>query len=156
MAEPRSRRARILKNLQRQLETITTANLYAHTVHKVTTHVRNWDETPAAETPCIYIVDETTNYLYNAGKLLEHEWFVALYGVMKQKSQLEMEEFIADIEECLNKNKTLGFPDSPGPVAYMKIKNIITDNQLFSEVEGSQLFKVIVEIKYTGCIDNPR
>lgn len=157
MPEPRSRRAKILVNLQRQLETITVANGYATTLHTVTTRVRNWHETPEAETPCLYIIDENTRYIYHAGKTLEHEWTIGLFGVMKNRSQVEMEELIADIEECLFKNGTLSFDGiRPGPISHLRITNVISDSQLFSELEGSQLFKVEVSFKYVGCADNPR
>lgn len=168
MSEPRSRRAKILKNFQRQLEKIKKADGYAHSVYKVTTNVKSWRDTPEAETPTLYIIDENTRYLYNAGKTLEHEWTIGLFGVMKNKTQLEMEEFIADIEECLFKNVTLYFEDqdltwngglgarTPGPISHLRINDIVTDNQLFSEIEGSQLFKISIIFKYVGCVDNPR
>lgn len=157
MSNYRSRRANILKNLQRQLETISTENGYAHTVHKVSTHVRNWHDLAVAETPVIFIIDENTTYNYNAGRTLEHEWKIGLYGMMKEKSQYEMEEFISDIEECLFKNVTLSFDgQTPGPISHLRILDIITDNQLFSEIEGSQLFKVTINLRYVGCVDNPR
>ncbi len=149
---PRSRRGKILKNLQLQLETITEDNGYTTTVQKVTTAVKNWNDTAEAECPVIYIIDENTQYTYHAGKLTERVWTIGLYGVMKNKSQTEMEEFISDIEECLNKNQRLAFPENQ-PISYSRIKNIITDNQLFSEIEGSQLFKITVDLTYTACVD---
>lgn len=153
----RSRRAKILQNLQRQLETITRDNGYAHTVHKVTTHVRNWHETPEAECPVIYIVDRSTKSVYGPGRTLQREWTIDLFGVLKNKSQLEMEELISDVEECLPKNLTLSFDgEIPGPVSHFRILDIITDGQLFSEIEGSQLFKITVSLIYTQCYDNPR
>ncbi len=157
MADPRSRRARILLNLQRQLETITTANSYATNVYKVTLDVRNWHETPEAETPTIYIVDENTTHIYHAGRTLEKEWSVALFGVMRGKTQYQMEELIADIEECLFKNITLSFDGvQPGPVSHMRITDVTTDNQLFSQIENTQLFKITLNIKFVGCVENPR
>jgi hypothetical protein len=151
MADPRSRRGRILVNLQRQLETITAANGYAQQVYKVTSNVKNWFETPAAETPVIYIVDEETSPQYHAGKLVEWEWRIGLFGVMRDKTQVQMEEFISDIQDCLFANGTLSFDGiAPGPCAQIRMGNIITDNQLFSEVEGSQLFKVQIVVKYSA------
>lgn len=146
-----SRRGQILANLQRQLETVTTGNGYSCTVNKVTTNVHNWHETPAAETPVVYIVDESTHPKYNAGKLLEYEWTVGLFVVMKDKSQLEMEDHISDLIECLFKNVTLAF-DNARAVSHMRVTNIITDNQMFSEIEGSQLFKISLELRYTACV----
>lgn len=156
MSEPRSRRGRILKNLQRQLETISKDAGYTTNVTKVTMNVRNWAETPEAETPIIYIIDANTRYIYGAGRNVEHEWTIDLFGVMKNRSQLDMEELIADIEECLFNNGTLSFDGTPGPISQLRIQDIITDAQLFSEIEGSQLFKMTVIFKYVGCVDNPR
>lgn len=146
-----SRRGLILANLQRQLETITTGNGYSRTAYKVTTNVHNWHETPAAETPVIYIVDESTQPKYNAGKLLEFEWQVGLFTVMRDRTQLEMEDFVSDIVECLFKNVTLAFDDVRA-ISHLRVLNIVTDNQLFSEIEGSQLFKITLELRYTSCV----
>lgn len=152
----RSRRARILVNLQRQLDTILKTNGYATDVFKVTTHVQSWSATPAAECPVIYIVDEKTRYVYGPTKTIEKEWDIGLFGVMKDRTQLEMEELVADIEECLFKNVTLAFDGERGVVSHMRITDIQTDAQLFSEIEGSQLFKMSIVLRYTGCVDNPR
>lgn len=152
----RSRRARILENLQRVLEGITKDNGYTTTVQKVTTAVKNWNDTTEPECPVLYLVDENTQYTYHAGKLTERIWTVGIYGVMKNKSQLEMEELISDIEEILVKNQRLHFDDSPGPVSYSRVQNIITDNQLFSEIEGSQLFKMTITLNYVACVDQIR
>lgn len=153
---PRSRRGKILVNLQRQLETILQDNGYSQNVVKVTTNVKNWADTPEAETPIIYIVDEATEYNYHAGKTVERSWVIGLYGVMKNKEQTDLEEFIADVEECLTKNQTLHFTDTGGVTSHIRIKEIVTDNQLFSEIEGSQLFKVTLQINYIACLDQIR
>lgn len=154
--ELKSRRAKILLGLQKQLETITVPNGYAHSVCKVTTSVHNWHETPAAETPVIYIVDRNTRTVYGAGRTVQRFWTIDLFGVMRDKSQLEMEEFISDIEVCLSKNLTLRYDDVNTAVGHFRVTDIITDGQLFSEIENSQLFKVTVEFIYTQCFDNPR
>lgn len=157
MARPKSRRARIMVNLQKQLETISIANGYATDIIKVTTAVKNWNDTAEAETPVLYLVDELTNPVYGPSKHMEWEWTIGIYGVMKNKDQIVMEECIADVMECLFKNLTLSFDgERPGPASHMRFGGIVTDNQLFSEIEGSQLFKVPVIIKYTACADNPR
>ena len=153
---PKSRRGKILINLQKQLETITVDNGYANTVCQVTTNVKNWEDTPAANTPVLYIVDEATSYTYHAGKTTERSWTVSLFGVMRNKEQAEMEEFIADIEDCIMKNVTLNFPDTGGVVSHVRIREIVTDAQFFSEIEGSQLFKVTLEINYIACIGDIR
>lgn len=153
---PKSRRGKILVNLQRQLETITQDNGYTQNVVTVTTNVKNWADTPEAQTPIIYIVDEATQYQYHAGTTTERTWTVALYGVMKNKEQTDLEEFIADVEECLTKNITLTFDELKPVVSHIRIREIVTDNQLFSEIEGSQLFKVTLDIKYIACITDIR
>lgn len=144
-------------NLQKQLETISVANGYAQDVIKVTTNVKNWNDTAAAETPILYLIDEDTTPIYNAGKHVEWEWRIGVFGVMKGYDQLTMEELISDVQDCAFRNQTLSFDgERPGPCAQIRIGSIITDNQLFSEIEGSQLFKVMLTIKYTACADNPR
>lgn len=157
MAVPRSRRAKILNNLKAQLETITVANAYATTVHTVTQNVKNWADTPEAETPVIYIIDNSTVAKYHPGKLLEWEWSVSLFTVMKNRSQEEMEELISDILECLYKNVTLA--DQTGTertASGLRVENITTDGQFFSETEGSQLFRVDLQILYTNCVTDIR
>jgi hypothetical protein len=148
-----SRRGQILVALQKQLETITTANDYSISVYKVTTAVKSWQDTPVAETPVIYIIDESTRPVYHAGKLNEFEWQVGLFVVMKDRTQVEMEEHISDIMTCLFKNVTLYDADTQTrTISHLRILNIVTDNQLFSEIEGAQLFKITLEIRYTACV----
>jgi hypothetical protein len=153
---PRSRRAKILNNLQRQLETITVANGYSRDVYKVTTSVKAWRDTPEAETPVIYIIDDSTRYEYHPGRLTERTWTISLFGVMKSQTQSDMEELISDIEDCLQANVPLAFPDTGRVVAHHRITQIVTDNQLFSEIEGSQLFKMTIDFIYTACVDQIR
>lgn len=153
---PKSRRAKILNNLQRQLETITVANGYSREVYKVTTDVRNWRDTPEAETPTLYIIDDDTDYRYHPGKLTERIWRVDVFGVMRNQTQLDMEELISDVEECLQANVSLYFSDTGKVIAHHRIVNIKTDNQLFSEIEGTQMFKVSLELLYTACVDQIR
>jgi hypothetical protein len=153
---PKSRRAKILVNLQRQLETITKDNGYTQNVYKVTTNVKTWADTPEAETPVIYLIDENTDYNYHAGKTTERTWTIGIYGVMKNKEQVDMEELIADIEECLLTNVTLYFEDTGRVASHSRIRNIVTDNQFFSEIEGAQLFKITLDINYVACVDQIR
>lgn len=153
---PRSRRGQILVNLQKQLETISKDNGYTNNLYKVTTDVKSWADTPEAETPVIYIIDENTEYDYHAGKTTERIWTVGIYGVMKNKTQSDMEELIADVEECLVNNITLYFADTGKVASHSRIRNIVTDSQLFSEIEGAQLFKVTLDIRYIACVDQIR
>lgn len=153
----RSRRGNILRALQRQLESITTGNGYTHTLKTVTTAVKSWSSLTEPECPIVFIIDDETNYKYNPGTLGERSWTIQLMGVMKNETQIDMEELIADIEECLVSNERLRFADDAGQVCnHIRIKNIVTDNQLFSEIEGSQLFKVTLEVNYTVRITSIR
>lgn len=155
---PLSQRGQILLNLQQQLLTITAANGYSRDVRNVKFTVQTWAQTTETDTPILYIVDEDANYNYHAGKLVEVTWRVALYGVMKNQTPSDMEEFISDIDLCLTKNSGLGFPATATPgnplgnvVSYTRLHSIVTDNQLFSEIEGSQLFKMTLNLVYTKC-----
>jgi len=130
---PGSRRAKILTNLQRQLETITTTNGYSTAVNRVTTNLKNWHDTPAPETPVIYLIDNIAEPKYNPGKLIEWEWSVSLFVVMKDKSQIEMEDLVSDIMDCLYKNVTLAF-DGERTISQIRIEKIVTDGQFFSEI----------------------
>lgn len=148
---PRSRRGRILNNLIRQLKTISVANGYATNVCNVTTEIRNWAETPAAETPVIYIVDMGGRPQYFPSRLTEWTWTLHLTGLMKDQTQIQMEEMVSDIEDCLFANGTLAFDAIyPGPAAQIRIQQVLTDGQLMRELDGSQLFTVTIEVKYTA------
>lgn len=151
-----SRRAKILYALQRTLETIKITNGFATDVYKVSTSVNTWNSIPEHESPTLFLVDENTQYNYRATKLVERVWTVGIYGVMKNGDQYKMEELISDIEERLASNETLAVDGEKGPVSFTRIVNIITDNQLFSEIENSQLFKITVSITYIACIDRVR
>lgn len=153
---PRSIRGRILNNLQRQLETITVANGYSQFVYKVTTDVKAWRDTPEAETPVLYLIDDITDYRYHAGRLTERAWTISVFGVMKNTSQMDMEELISDIEMCLQANVSLWFEDTGKVLQHHRITGILSDNQLFSEIEGTQLFKINLEMIYTACVDAVR
>lgn len=155
---PLSRRGKILQNLLKQLNTIKLDNGYSRNIYEATTNVKTWSQVPEANTPTVYVVDADDTRTYHAGKLTEVSWNVDLYGVMKNAEQVDMEEFISDIEVCLTKNVTLGFPETATPdnlagrtIAQIRIKDIITDNQLFSEIESSQLFKITITLIYTKC-----
>lgn len=148
---PRSRRGRILNNLISQLKTITKANGYATSVCNVTTEIRNWDQTPSVETPVIYIIDMGSRPQYHAGRLTEWTWTVHLTGLMKDATQIQMEELVSDIQDCLFANGTLSVAgEVPGPAAQIRVQQVVTDGQLMRELDGSQLFTITIEIKYTA------
>lgn len=149
-----SRRGRILENLMAQLSTITKVNGYSEDTVEVSMNVRNWHERPAAECPVIFVVDESTTPIYHPTKTLEMEWQVALFAYMRDRTQIQMEEYISDIIQCLFRNVTLA--DTPGgtkSISHLRILNITSDNQMFSEIEGSQLFKITLNLKYMTCVD---
>lgn len=151
---PNSQRAKILNNLQRQLLTITQANGYSRNIYDATMFVKTWAQVAEAETPVIYIVDEDTAYKYGEGRFITVTWNIALYIVMKGATTLDLEEFISDVDTCLVANAPLGFSDTGPVISYIRIKNIITDNQLFAEIEQSQLAKITVALTYTKCYGN--
>lgn len=155
---PISQRGQILVNLQKQLLTISKANGYVNDVYDVSFVVKTWDQVTEQETPVLYIVDETAQYQYHPGRLVEVIWGLSLYGVMKNHTQDEMEDFISDIDFCLTKNTGLGFPETVTPgnalgnvASQIRIRNITTDGQFFSKIDGSQLFKVSIDVLYTKC-----
>lgn len=151
MSIPNSRRGKILNNLVRQLQTITTGNGYHRTVVEVTTTVTDWRSRPEVTTPVLFVCDSTTNYKYHAGKLTERIWTIDIYGVM-HVDQLEMESTVADIEQCLMANQRLAFTDTGAVASYVRIMNIVSDGQLFSEISNLQLFKVTVDVNYVQCV----
>lgn len=152
----RSHRGRILVALKRQLDTIMKVNGYATDVNAVKIDLRNWSELPEAETPVLFIVGDQSQNSYGPHKHLEVSWTVLLIGYMRNRSQLELEEWIADIEECLWKNLTLGFEDAPKVCNHFRIQEIVVDNQMFSELPGAQIFRVNLQINYTRCAGDPR
>ncbi len=156
MEAVKSRRGRIMDALKAQLDTIIKGELYATTCYEVSFNVKNWYQKPEAETPVLYIIDKREARKYGPGKTLEISWFVDIYGFMRGRSQEQMEEFIADIDKCLDLNRTLSFNGERGLVNHHRVADIITDNQMFSEIEGSQLFCISLEILYTRCVDDPR
>jgi hypothetical protein len=156
MADVTSRRGRIIQALVKQLQTITTDAGYGTTVNEVSLNVTNWAAKPEAETPVLYIIDNRSQYKYNSSKLLEVSMFVSIFGFMRNRTQLEMEVLIADIEKCLDNNRTLSFDGERQLINHHRFTDIITDGQFFSVSEGSQLFRMDVEILYTRCIDDPR
>ena len=117
-------------NLERQLKTITKTNNYSHDVYDVTTNVRDWRSAPEAETPLVFLVDESTNYIYHAGKLTERIWTIGIYVVMRNSTQGDLEEFLTDIEQCLQENQTLYFSDTGSVCSHHRIMNIVTGKQI--------------------------
>jgi hypothetical protein len=148
---PNSRRGRILKNLLRQLSTIAKADGYNTDLAKATTQIKNWDQTTSAECPVIFVIDMDSTPTYHSSKLTEWDWQINLTGLMKDRSQLEMEDLVADVQDCLFKNITLSFDgEIPGPCSQIRIGRVATDGQLMHEIDGSQLFTIQIHVKYTA------
>ncbi len=145
---PNSRRAKIINNLIRQLQTITIANDYSHDVREVSSDVRTWDTFTDQDTPTIFVVDEDTAIDGHPGKLVTIAWKVALFCIMRDESQMDMEEFISDIISCISKNTTLSFPDTGKVLSQIRVTNITSDNQFFSKIDNSQLFRVTLSLVY--------
>ena len=140
----RSKRMRILKALELILATIDKNRGYASNIIEVSFDVALWRDKSNGETPIIFIVDDTTNITRHAGCVREYAWRVRLFGVVRDADIIDFEEHIADVETCLYDNNTLA-----GQVAKVEVDEIITDNQLFSELEGTHLYEMILSIEYT-------
>lgn len=146
-----SQRGKILQNLQRQLQTITVANGFSRDVQDVSFNVQTWTQVPEANTPVIYIIDETASYAYHPGKLIEVTWNISLFVVLKNRSQTDLEEFLSDIDYCLTLNQPLSFSDTGIVASQVRLRNIITDRQMFAEIENSQLAKISIDVIYIKC-----
>ena len=122
----KSRRMRALLVLQKVLETIKTSNGYTATVDEVTFDVKSWRDRTSERTPVIYIVDSDSHVTRHAGKTRFYKWNVLLFGMVKEEDIKTFEEFLADIQECVELNGWLG-----GIVNKCEVNNIITDNNLY-------------------------
>lgn len=148
----RSRRAKIMVAIKEYLKLITKANGYSHSIQNVTFDVRSWDTVIESETPIIFVVDDkTTDIVRHVGKTREYTWMIKLFGIVKNKTLVEFEEVLSDIEECLENNFNLG-----GVVSKVEIDQIVTDNQMFSEKEDTHLFDMELSVEYIRCHGNPR
>jgi len=129
--------------LKKILETITKANGYSANIDEVSFDVKSWRDRTSERTPVIYIVDSDTQVTRHAGKTRLYTWRVLLFGMVKEEEIDTFEEFLADIQECVELNGWLG-----GIVAKSEVNNIITDNQLFSETEQTHLFEMQIQLEY--------
>lgn len=151
ISEIRSRRAKILKALEQILSLVKKANGYTHTLQNVTFDVRAWDDVVEAETPIVFIIDDKTNSIKrHAGRSREYVWCIKLFGIVKEKSMIDFEEIIADIEDCIENNYTLA-----GTVSKCEVDQVVTDNQMFSEKDGTHLFEIQLSAEYIRCHGNP-
>jgi len=153
LATMQSKRVRLMKGLEALLKTITTAKGYTTNVESVSFDVKSWRDLPADQTPVIYIVDGSTQITRHAGCIREYVWKIELFGCVKDKDFISFEEFISDVEQCIYDNRSLF-----GEVNKMEIVDIVTDNQLFSEINGngSRLYSMFVDLEFTRKVDNSR
>lgn len=148
----KSRRMRILEALRLLLETLTTANGYSKDISEASFNVNGWQTRLEGDTPVIYVVDDGTPAIERmAGRQRQYKWRVLLFGVCKGYDIVEFEEFLADIQECVEINGALG-----GIVSKTEVNNISTDSQLFSEKEDTHLFEIELQIEYVQCHGDPR
>jgi hypothetical protein len=146
-----SKRIRVLEALRLILATITKDNGYLTDVMEVSYDVKSWRDKSVGQTPVIYLVDDTTFLVTHAGCIREYQWMVRLFGVIRERTIIEFEQFMADVEEAIYDNNTLF-----GQANLMRVENISTDNQLFSEIDGTHLFEMETKILYTRKYNKPK
>ena len=146
----RSRRLKILKAIQAILSTITESRGYSRTVVDVRTDAKSWRDVSEPETPVIFLIDDLVQIVRYAGKTRAYTWTVRAFGVLKETTLEEFEEFIADVEQCIEDNSHLA-----GTVNKCEIQQVITDNQLFDNT-NTRLFEIELRCEYIRCQGNPR
>jgi len=149
----KSKRARILVALQMLLKTVTKDRGYTQNMADVTFNVKGWRDKAKAETPVMYIIDSVNNIKRHAGTVREYVWRLEIFGTCREMEFIEFEEFLADVEQCLDDNNTLF-----GQINKMEVLSIPTDNQLFSELDNSgvRLFSMDIDIEYTRNARNAK
>lgn len=150
IAPLRSRRMKIIKSIQQILTTITVDRGYVHNIKDVRTDAKSWRDVSAPETPILFIIDDMVQIVRHAGKTREYTWTVKLFGVVKETTLEEFEEFIADVEQCIEDNSHLA-----GTVSKSEVNQIITDNQLFDNT-NTRLFEMDIQCEYIRCQGSPR
>jgi uncharacterized protein YkvS len=146
----KSRRMKIIKSLQQILLTITVDRGYSCNIKDVRTDAKSWRDISAPETPILFIIDDMVQITRHAGKTREYTWTVKLFGVLKETTLEEFEEFIADVEQCIEDNSHLA-----GTVNKAEINQVITDNQLFDNT-NTRLFEMDIQCEYIRCVGSPR
>lgn len=146
----KSRRMKIIKAVQLILGTINTSRGYSTNVAEVRTDTKSWKDISAPETPAIFIVDDIVQIVRHAGKTREYVWTVRLFGVLKEYTLPQFEEFIADVEECIEVNSHLA-----GTVNKCEVQQVITDNQMFDNTD-TRLFEIELRCEFIRCYGNPR
>lgn len=148
-----SKRARLLKGLEYLFKSVTKGNGYIVGAENVSFDVKGWRDLPADQTPVVYLIDGVTLPVRHAGCVREYVWDIEVFGCVKDKDIWTFESFISDLEQAIDDNNTLF-----GEVNKMEVENILTDNQLFSQIQenGAQLFSMIVKLEFTRRARNPR
>ncbi len=146
----KSRRLRILKALQSILQTITIANGYTRDIQDVRMDTKSWRDVSAPECPIIFLVDDQVQIVRHAGKTREYVWTIRMFGVLKETTLEEFEEFISDVEECIEDNNHLA-----GIVNKAEIQQVITDNGLFDNT-NTRLFEIELRCEFIRCLGRPR
>lgn len=150
IATLRSRRLKIIKALQAILQTITTSRGYSIDIAEVRTDAKSWRDLSKPETPALFIIDDIVQIERHAGKTREYVWAVRIFGVVKETSFEQFEEFIADVEQCIEDNSHLA-----GTVNKCEVQQVITDNQMFDNTD-TRLFEIELKCEYIRCHGNPR
>lgn len=150
LAPLKSRRVKILIAIQRILETITTSRGYSKSVVEVRMDAKSWRDVSAPQTPVLFIIDDIVQIQRFVAKNREYVWTVRLFGVLKETTLIEFEEFIADVEQCIEDNSHLC-----GQVSKCEVQQVVTDNQMFDNTD-TRLFEVELRCEYRRCHQNPR
>lgn len=146
----KSRRMKIIKAIQLILMTINTTRGYSTNVAEVRLDSKSWKDLSSPETPAIFIIDDVVQIERHAGKTREYEWTVRLFGVLKEYTLEQFEEFIADVEHCIEQNSHLA-----GTVNKCEVQQVVTDNQMFDNTD-TRLFEIQLKCEYIRCHGNPR
>ena len=154
ISEIKSKRGRIMEGLRLIFEkSITKANGYTVNLDEATFNVRGWRDRNSYNTPVIYIVDDNQVRSRNAGCGRTYDWTLQVYTHYYGEDLIAFEEFIADVEECIDDNNSIA-----GQINKMEVENIISDGQFFSseDTEDHHLAQMTIGITYFRNARNPR
>jgi len=125
------------------LKTISIANGYKSNIKLVSFDVQLWRDLQESQTPSCFIVDGFDARKRQAGKTRFVTWVMDLFGTYKQTDIFSFEEFLADIQQCLEDNAVLA-----GTVSKVEVNGIRTDNQLFSGRDGTHLYNIEIQAEF--------
>ena len=150
----RSKRGRILEGLRLILQkSITRANGYTVDLDEATFVMRGWQDRTKENTPVLYIVDDVQTRPRNAGQIRGYDWIIQIYAQFHGDDMIAFEEFLADIEECIDDNNTIA-----QQINKMEVEGIISDGQLFAsnDTDEHHLAQITIGVIYTRKARNPR